>query len=144
MTLQETIRAMEQALTEEGFLGLKTPRMVQDHMKACPGLTLLFVNSLCGCAGIGARLGTKMALEQSTYPPHHLITVFAGVDEEATEEIFKYAKPYPPSSPSIALFKDGELVHFIERHQLKGVDPVVIAKEVQQALYTHRVVEALA
>jgi putative YphP/YqiW family bacilliredoxin len=75
-----------------------------------------------------------MALAVSNHQPDHLVTVFAGVDEHATAQVFEYTKPYPPSSPAIALFKDGTLVHFVERHQIKGVPPEMIATDLQDAL----------
>ena len=125
---------MEQELTAVGFVPLKTSQAMVDHMASHQGTTLLFINSMCGCAGTGARLGVKMALEASSRQPDHLATVFAGIDEEATAQVFAYTKPYPPSSPAIALFKDGTLVHFMERHQIKGNPPEMIAATLQQAL----------
>ena len=137
MQLKALASAMEQELMEVGFAPLKTKEAVKTHMEPHQGTTLLFVNSLCGCAGTGARLGVKMALSTSTYLPNHLVTIFAGVDDEAAAQVCAYTKPYPPSSPAIALFKDSVLVHFIERHQLKGSTPEDLDNELQQVLKTH-------
>jgi putative YphP/YqiW family bacilliredoxin len=131
---EEIAAAMEGELREIGFSPLKTAKEVANHMANQKGVTLLFVNAMCGCAGVGARVGTMMALQNSSHQPDHLITVFAGVDDEATAEVFTYTKPYPPSSPAIALFKDGAMVFFLERHQIKGVAPEEIAQDVQGAL----------
>ncbi len=131
---EKQVLATEEELTEVGFVPLKTGKEIADHMAGHQGTTLLFINSMCGCAGTGARLGVKMALEASSHKPHYLATVFAGIDEEATAQVFEYTKPYPPSSPAIALFKDGALAHFIERHQIKGNPPEMIAAALQEAL----------
>ncbi|MHA7877566.1 MAG: BrxA/BrxB family bacilliredoxin [Bacteroidota bacterium] len=128
---------MEEEITSIGFVPLKTATAVSDHMAQYRGASLLFINSMCGCAGTGARLGLKMALEVSNHQPDHKITVFAGVDEAATTQIFEYTKPYPPSSPAIALFKDGALVYFMERHQIKGTPPEVLSLDLQHALMSH-------
>jgi putative YphP/YqiW family bacilliredoxin len=89
---------------------------------------LLVINSVCGCAAGAARPGVKLAVSRSTRKPDNLATVFAGVDMEATAKAREYTAPYPPSSPSIALFKDGELVHFIERHHIEGRPAEMIAE----------------
>lgn len=141
---EELVVSMEHELTTAGFVPLKTAAAVSGHITHQQGTTLLFVNSMCGCAGTGARLGMKMALKASKYQPDHLATVFAGVDEEAAVQTFEYTKPYPPSSPAIALFKDGALVHFIERHQIKGTPPEVLALDLQHALALHCQVSAVA
>lgn len=131
---KELVDALEQELIEAGFVPFKTAEVVKDHMQHASGTTLLFVNSLCGCAGTGARTGTIMALEASNQQVDHLVTVFAGVDEDATAQAFEYTKPYPPSSPAIALFKEGVLVYFMERHQIKGNPPELIATALQEAI----------
>mmetsp|Transcript_4364 Transcript_4364/g.9892 ORF Transcript_4364/g.9892 Transcript_4364/m.9892 type:complete len:147 (+) Transcript_4364:2260-2700(+) len=133
----DIVASMEQELTEMGFILLKTAEVVTNHMTNQQGTSLLFVNSMCGCAGTGARLGLKMALAASKHQPNHCITVFAGVDEHAAAKVFEYTKPYPPSSPAIALFKDGDLVHFVERHQIKGTPSEMIATDLQDALKIH-------
>lgn len=131
---EELVVAMEEELTAIGFVPYKTAKAIADHMEGRQGTTLLFINAMCGCAGTGARLGLTMALEASSKQPDHLATVFAGVDDEATTQAFVYTKPYPASSPAIALFKDGNLVHFMERHQIKGNPPEMIAAALQDAL----------
>jgi len=141
---EELVASMEQELTEVGFYPIKTAKAMKEHITSHKGTTLLFVNSMCGCAGTGARLGLKMALEASNHQPNHLITVFAGVDESATAQVFEYTKPYPASSPAIALFKEGELVHFVERHQMKGTPPEMIATALQEALEAYCQLPAVA
>jgi putative YphP/YqiW family bacilliredoxin len=131
---EELVVSMEEELTELGFTPIKSAEAMTDHMVNHQGTTLLFINSMCGCAGTAARLGLKMALEASSHQPDHLATVFAGVDDEATAQVFAYTKPYPPSSPAIALFKDGALIHFIERHHIKENPPEVLAAALKNAL----------
>ena len=96
------------------------------------GTVLLVVNSVCGCAAGMARPGVKMSLD-SDKKPEKLVTVFAGVDKAATERAREYMLPYPPSSPSIALFKDGRLIHFLERHHIEGRPAVAIAENLKMA-----------
>ena len=96
------------------------------------GTTLVVVNSVCGCAAANARPGVQMAL-QNAKTPANKATVFAGVDREATERAREYMLPYPPSSPSIALFKDGKLVHFLERHHIEGRSAAIIAENLKMA-----------
>ena len=114
------VAPMRADLTTAGFSELKTAADVDNHLKDHKGTTLLVINSVCGCAAGAARPGVRWAVEQTTKKPDHLATVFAGVDKEAVAKAREYTLPYPPSSPSIALFKDGELVHFIERHHIEG------------------------
>jgi putative YphP/YqiW family bacilliredoxin len=121
------VAPMRADLTDVGFRELRTPEAVIDQMKMAKGTSLLFINSICGCSAGSARPAVKMALTNASKNPDHLFTVFAGVDLEATSKAREYTLPYPPSSPSIALFKDGELVHFIERHHIEGRPPYVIA-----------------
>ena len=114
------VAPMRADLTEIGFSEFKTPAEVENHLENHKGTSLLVINSICGCAAGAARPGIKYALSKTVKRPDHLVTVFAGVDLEATSKAREYTAPYPPSSPSIALFKDGELVHFIERHHIEG------------------------
>lgn len=118
---------MTKDLTDHGFESLKSAAEVDDVMQAKEGTFLLVVNSVCGCAAAMARPGAKIAL-QNGKTPDKLYTVFAGVDREATERARDYLLPYPPSSPSIALFKDGKLVHFLERHHIEGRSAQMIAQ----------------
>lgn len=117
---EELVAPMRSDLTSVGFTELKTAEEVDNHLKELKGTSLLVINSVCGCAAGAARPGVKWAVEQSPKKPDHLTTVFAGVDQSAVAKAREYTLPYPPSSPSIALFKDGELVHFIERHHIEG------------------------
>ena len=117
---EELVAPMRSDLTTVGFKDFKSAEEVENHMKNQKGTTLLVVNSVCGCAAGAARPGVKLAVNNSSKKPDTLATVFAGVDKEAVAKAREYTMPYPPSSPSIALFKDGELVHFIERHHIEG------------------------
>lgn len=124
---------MTKDLTDFGFTSLTTAEEVDDLLKEPHGTVLVMVNSVCGCAAANARPGVKLALHRSESRPDHLATVFAGVDREATEKAREYFLPYPPSSPAIALFKDGELVHFLERHQIEGRPASMIADNLMAA-----------
>lgn len=119
-------------LTDFGFQGLSTPAEVDEVLGTEHGTVLLVVNSVCGCAAANARPGAKLALQQGK-KPDRLVTVFAGVDREATERARDYLLPYPPSSPSIALFKDGKLVHMLERRHIEGNSAQVIAHNLANA-----------
>ncbi|MFT7031640.1 MAG: putative YphP/YqiW family bacilliredoxin [Cyclobacteriaceae bacterium] len=117
---EELVAPMRADLTSVGFEELKTAEDVDNHLTDHKGTTLMVVNSVCGCAAGAARPGVKMAIQNSEKKPDNLTTVFAGVDADAVQKAREYTLPYPPSSPSIALFKDGELVHFVERHHIEG------------------------
>lgn len=119
-------------LTDHGFESLSSAADVDQVMDAKEGTFLLVVNSVCGCAAANARPGAKMSLD-GEQKPDKLYTVFAGADTEATARARDYLKPYPPSSPSIALFKDGKLVHFIERHHIEGRSAEIIAANLKMA-----------
>ena len=128
----ELTTPMAQDLTNFGFEALTTPEEVDEVMNEQEGTLLVVVNSVCGCAAAMARPGAKLAL-QNDHKPDRLVTVFAGVDREATARAREYMLPYPPSSPSIALFKDGKLVHFLERHHIEGRPAEIIAANLQMA-----------
>lgn len=115
-----------------GFTELKSPEQVDETIPTSKGTLLLMINSVCGCAAGTARPGVKMSLQHGKHPDK-LVTVFAGQDLEATAEARKFTLPYPPSSPSIGLFKDGKLVHFIERHHIEGRPAQVIAENLVAA-----------
>lgn len=132
---EEIVKPMKEDLTSAGFQELYTPNDV-DIAMAQPGTTLVVVNSVCGCAAANARPGVKMSLQHSKRPKN-LYTVFAGVDKEATEKARSYMLPFPPSSPSIALFKDGELVHMLERHHIEGRPAEIIAENLTGAYEEH-------
>jgi len=122
---------MKSDLTTVGFEELTTPAAV-DRAIASKGTVLVMVNSVCGCAAGAARPGVKLAVHGDKRPDK-LTTVFAGVDIEAVAQARKHFLPYPPSSPSIALFKDGKLVHFIERHHIEGRSAQMIADNLKMA-----------
>ena len=128
----EIVAPMSRDLTSVGFESLESPEKVIEVLENNKGTALLVVNSVCGCAAAMARPGVKMAL-QNEKVPEKLVTVFAGVDQEATSKAREYLLPYPPSSPSIALFKDGKLVHFIERHHIEGRSAAMIAENLKAA-----------
>lgn len=117
---EQLVAPMRTDLTSAGFKELKTPQEVEDYLSTQKGTALLVINSVCGCAAGAARPGVKWALQNSPKQPDTLATVFAGVDKDAVARAREFTLPYPPSSPSIALFKDGELVHFVERHHIEG------------------------
>ena len=123
---------MSAELTAFGFEGLKTPEAVTEAIENMEGTALLVVNSVCGCAAANARPGAKMSLDNDKKPAN-LLTVFAGVDGMATQKARDFLLPYPPSSPAIALFKDGKLVHFLERHHIEGRSADIIAANLKMA-----------
>lgn len=123
-------------LTDFGFMGLSRPEEVVDVLDKKEGTVLLVVNSVCGCAAANARPGAKMASSHDK-KPDHLVTVFAGVDREAVDKAREYLLPYPPSSPSIALFKNGQLVHMLERRHIEGNSAQAIAQNLIHAFEAH-------
>lgn len=122
----ELVQPMKEELTENGFRELLTHEEVENQLKQ-PGTTLIMINSVCGCSAGTARPGVLMAVMNSQKRPDHLTTTFAGFDVEAVQTVRQHLLPYPPSSPSIALFKDGQLVHLIERHMIEGRSAQMIA-----------------
>ncbi|WP_297511569.1 BrxA/BrxB family bacilliredoxin [Flavobacterium sp.] len=128
---EEMVKPMRAELTDAGFQNVYTSEAVENAIKQ-NGTTLVVVNSVCGCAARNARPGAKMSLE-GTKKPDHLITVFAGVDREAVDAARQHMFPFPPSSPSMALFKDGELVHMLERHHIEGRPAEMIAENLKEA-----------
>ncbi|MEO8109103.1 MAG: BrxA/BrxB family bacilliredoxin [Ginsengibacter sp.] len=123
---------MKQELTANGFDDLTTDEAIDKAVNE-EGTTLVVINSVCGCSAGTARPGVLMAVAQSEKKPDHLTTTFAGFDTEAVNKIREHLLPYPPSSPSIALFKDGKLVHFIERHSIEGRSAQMIANNLSAA-----------
>lgn len=117
---------MKEELTESGFSELLTADEVESQLNK-QGTTLVMINSVCGCSAGSARPGVLMAVKNSEKKPDYLTTSFAGFDVEAVKKIREHLMPYPPSSPAIALFKNGQLVHYIERHQIEGRPAQVIA-----------------
>ncbi len=118
---------MKEELTEHGFEELLTPDSVDQTLKQ-DGTTLVMINSVCGCSAGSARPGVLMAVHNTDKRPDRLATSFAGFDVDAVKKLREYLLPYPPSSPAIALFKDGQLVHMIERHQIEGRPAQMIAQ----------------
>lgn len=130
--MRDMVQPMRDELTSIGIKELTTPEEVEEHFEAAKGTALVVINSVCGCAAGQARPGVALALQHEA-KPDHLFTVFAGQDKEATAKAREYFAPYPPSSPSIALMKDGELVHFIERHQVENRSAEEIAADLTGA-----------
>lgn len=122
---------MKAQLTSNGFEDLTTPEQVEAAIKQ-EGTTLVMVNSVCGCAAGAARPGVVMSLDNDKVPAH-LTTVFAGFDKDAVEKAREFFAPFPPSSPAVALFKDGELVHMLERHHIEGHSAQAIAENLKAA-----------
>lgn len=122
----EIVAPMSQELNDAGFASLKTPAEVDEAMANKEGTTFVVINSVCGCAARYARPGAIEALAGEK-KPDNLVTVFAGVDKDATERAREYFIPYPPSSPSMALFQDGKLVHFLERHHIERANAEMIS-----------------
>ncbi len=127
----ELVKPMREDLTKVGFEELHTAEAVDAALEK-EGTTLVVVNSVCGCAAANARPGARMSL-QNTKKPDHIVTVFAGVDREAVAAARGHMMPFPPSSPSMALFKDGELVHMLERHHIEGRPAELIAENLKDA-----------
>lgn len=137
MYAEEIVAPMRTDLTSVGFTELKSAEEVDNHLIDHKGSSLMVINSVCGCAAGAARPGIKLALDASEKKPDNLVTVFAGVDHEAVAKAREYTAPYPPSSPSIALFKNGELVHFIERHHIEGRTAEMIAAHLEGVFQEH-------
>jgi len=129
---EEMCSPMREDLTSVGFVEMKTELEVDSILGKKTGTTLVIVNSVCGCAAANARPAVKLSTE-FTPKPDVFATVFAGQDIGATAKAREYMQPYPPSSPSIALFKDGQLVHFIERHHIEGRSAQMIADNLKDA-----------
>lgn len=127
------VAPIRQDLVEAGFEQLMTPEEVDAVLNEQSGTVLVAVNSVCGCAAGKARPALKMAVSSSEKKPNKLVTVFAGMETEAVAKVREHLLPYPPSSPCIALFKDGELVHMIERYHIEGNDLMRIANNLQGA-----------
>ncbi len=127
----ELVKPMREDLTKVGFEELHTTEAV-DNAIAKEGTTLVVVNSVCGCAAANARPGARMSLQNAKHPDH-IVTVFAGVDKDAVDAARAHMVPFPPSSPCMALFKDGELVHMLERHHIEGRPAELISENLMDA-----------
>ena len=128
---EDLVKPMRAELSEAGFQELYNAQEVEKAL-AKEGTTLVVVNSVCGCAARNARPGARMSLDNSKVPTQ-LITVFAGVDKEAVDKAREHMFPFPPSSPCMALFKNGELVHMLERHHIEGIPADLIAENLKDA-----------
>lgn len=128
---EELVKPMRAELSEAGFKEIFTAEDVKKEIEA-QGTTLVVVNSVCGCAARNARPGARMSLANDKVPTN-IITVFAGVDKDAVDAARGLMFPFPPSSPSMALFKDGELVHMLERHHIEGRPAELIAENLKEA-----------
>lgn len=127
------VAPMRQELANVGFKSLMTPSEVETALTDKSGTKLLVFNSVCGCAAGSARPAVVKAVSHSAKKPDQLLTVFAGQETEAVAKAREFTAPYPPSSPSIALYKNGELVHFIERHHIEGFSADMIASNLEAA-----------
>lgn len=134
---ERLVAPMRQELTTLGFEDLRTPADVDRAIGETPGTTLVVVNSVCGCSARNARPAVAMALGEAGPRPDRLGTVFAGQDVEATQRARDYFTGYAPSSPSIALLKDGAIVHMIERREIEGRAPQDIAANLRAAIAKH-------
>ena len=123
----QLVAPMRAELSSQGFEEFRTADAVQGHLKDHKGTSLIVINSVCGCAAGSARPGAVMAVTNTSKKPDTLATVFAGNDVDAVNAVREACLPYPPSSPAIALFKDGELAHFVERHHIEGRNAEMIA-----------------
>ena len=132
---EEIVQPMRDELTAVGFKQINDVEKIEAEINAS-GTTLVVVNSICGCAAANARPGVRFSLDNEKVP-NNLVTVFAGVDREATDAARALMVPFPPSSPSMALFKDGELVHMLERHHIEGRNADIIAENLRAAYDEH-------
>jgi putative YphP/YqiW family bacilliredoxin len=133
---EEIVIPMKEELTDNGFSELLTAEAVESQLTR-EGTTLVMINSVCGCSAGTARPGVLMAVANTAKKPDFLTTTFAGFDVEAVKTLRQHLMPFPPSSPAIALFKNGQLVHFIERHQIEGRPAQVIAQNLIGAFEQH-------
>ncbi|TDL99825.1 MAG: BrxA/BrxB family bacilliredoxin [Flavobacteriaceae bacterium] len=132
---KEMVLPMKEELTRNGFTDITTASGVEEAL-AKAGTTLVVINSVCGCAAGSARPGVLHSLN-SDKKPNQLVTVFAGFDKEAVDKAREFMMPFPPSSPCVALFKDGELVHILERHHIEGRNAQMIAENLSGAYQEH-------
>ena len=133
---EEIVIPMKEELTDNGFSELLTADDVENTLKD-KGTSLVVINSVCGCSAGTARPGVLMAVQNASNKPDHVTTAFAGFDVEAVNKIREHLLPYPPSSPAIALFKNGSLVHYIERHNIEGRSAQMIAENLVAAFDEH-------
>lgn len=134
---EDLIAPMRAELTDSGFTEIRDAQTMETAITRNTGTTLVVINSVCGCAAGSARPGARMAVANSAHKPNHLITAFAGNDGEAVTKARELMLPFPPSSPCMALFKDGELVHMIERHHIEGRSADLLANNLMAAFEEH-------
>jgi bacilliredoxin len=134
---EELVAPMRDELVNQGFKQLMTAEAVEEFMNNTKGTALMVINSVCGCAAGTARPGVLWAVNSTEKKPDHLVTVFAGMEKEAVAKAREYHAPFPPSSPSVALFKDGKLVHFVERHHIEGRSPQMIGDHLKEVFEEH-------
>lgn len=132
--MKQIVQPMRQELTGHGFTELTSVEEVENHMESAKGISFIVINSVCGCAAGLARPAAIEAIENLTQKPDHLVTVFAGQDQEATERMRNYFSEVPPSSPSMAVWKDGQLAYFIPREQIENFSKEAIVDHVQGVL----------
>ena len=133
---EEIVIPMKAELTDNGFEDLDSPELVDEYINK-EGTTLVMINSVCGCSAGSVRPGVLMAVANSEKKPDNLTTSFAGFDVDAIKKVREHLLPYPPSSPAIALFKNGQLVHFVERHMIEGRPAQMIARNLISAFEEH-------
>ena len=134
---EDLIEPMRKELTNAGFHEIRESNPMEDAITNGKGTTLVVINSVCGCAVAAARPGVRMAVDQASKKPDHLITAFAGNDKESVDKARDLMLPFPPSSPCMALFKDGELVHMLERHHIEGRPAEMISENLMSAFTEH-------
>ena len=132
--MKQIVVPMRQELTQQGFKELTTPKEVDEHMSTSQGTSFIVINSVCGCAAGLARPAAIEAIAHLDVQPDHLVTVFAGQDADATATMRGYFGDVPPSSPSMAIWKDGELAYFIPREQIENYPKEAITEHIQGAL----------
>lgn len=132
--MKQIVQPMRQELTAHGFTELTSSEEVENHMDSAKGISFIIINSVCGCAAGLARPAAIEAIENLKQKPDHLVTVFAGQDQEATERMRNYFSEVPPSSPSMAIWKDGQLAYFIPREQIENFPKEAIVDHVQGVL----------
>ncbi len=130
------VQPMRDEVTRLGVKELTTPDEVDSQLQAA-GTTLVFINSVCGCAAAGARPGLALSLMHGNKKPDNVVSIFAGMEREAVARAREYFKPYQPSSPQIALMKDGKVIHMWQRHDIEGRDPSVLAQSIQGIFEEH-------
>ena len=134
---EDLIEPMRKELTNAGFQEIRESVPMEEAIANGKGTTLVVINSVCGCAAAAARPGVRMAIDNTQVKPDHLVTAFAGNDKASVDKARELMLPFPPSSPCMALFKDGELVHMLERHHIEGRPAEMISENLTTAFAEH-------